>query len=320
MTMRRYFGLGLMSLALLAAGCARTDQQVPADVQQKITADSNSPDKQITVSAAGGVVTLSGDVSSNAARNAAANDAAQVNGVKTVVNDLKVEPTAADSSPAVSTPPPQPQADVSNNPPPAPPPRAAAPPSPRTSARKSRRYSPPPDNYSDRNGDNSLRTTVRHSSAHTTAANRAPSPTPVPEPQPITLPSGTQLNIRLNDQLSSEAAQVDDTFHGSISTPVMIGDPTLIPTSADVEGKVVDVKPAARLAGQSALVIELTRLLMNGKSYPISTHRCSKEGAARGQATPAKVGGGAAVGAILAGIFGGAKHPASSTPAPPAPA
>jgi hypothetical protein len=305
--MRRYFGLGLISLALFAAGCARTDQQVAADVQKKITADSNIPDKQITVSAAGGVVTLSGDVSSNAARNAAANDAAQVNGVKTVVNDLKVEPTAADSSPAVSTPPPQPQADVSNNPPPAPPPRAAARPSPRTSARKSSRYSPPPDNYSDRNGDNSLRTTVPPASADTTAANSASSATPVPEPQPITVPSGTQLNIRLNDQLSSETAQVGDTFHGSISTPVMIGDTTVIPTSADVEGKVVDVKPAARFAGQSDLVIELTRLLMNGKSYPISTDRWSKEGAARGKATAAKVGGGAAVGAILGGIFGGGK-------------
>src|SRR5215467_7287237 len=90
MNMRRYLGLGLVSLALFAAGCARTDQQVAADVQKKISADNNIPDKQVTVSSTGGVVTLSGNVTSDAARNAAANDAAQVPGVKTVVNNLQV--------------------------------------------------------------------------------------------------------------------------------------------------------------------------------------------------------------------------------------
>jgi hypothetical protein len=121
------------------------------------------------------------------------------------------------------------------------------------------------------------------------------------------VPSGTQISIRLNDPLSSETAQVGDVFHGSISTPVMIGDTTVIPTSADVEGRVVDVKSAGRFAGQSDLVIELTRLMMNGKSYPLATDHWSKNGSSRGKATAAKVGGGAAVGAILGGIFGGGK-------------
>src|SRR5215471_1319002 len=128
--MRRYLGLGLVSLALFAAGCSRTDQQVAADVQKKISADSNIPDKQVTVSSTGGVVTLSGNVTSDAARNAAANDAAQVAGVKTVVNDLKVASTAGDNS-QPSTMPPEPQAEASNNPGPAPAPRMAARPSPR---------------------------------------------------------------------------------------------------------------------------------------------------------------------------------------------
>src|SRR5207302_10141673 len=69
----------------------------------------------------------------------------------------------------------------------------------------------------------------------------------------------------------------------------------------------VEVKSAGRFAGQSDLVIELTRLHMNGKSYSIQTDRWSKQGNARGKSTAAKVGGGAAVGAILGGIFGGGK-------------
>jgi hypothetical protein len=115
------------------------------------------------------------------------------------------------------------------------------------------------------------------------------------------------LSIRLTDQLDSEKAQVGDVFHASISQPITVGDTTVIPTTADVEGRVVDVKSAGRFAGQSDLVLELTRLRMNGKSYPLATDQWSKKGSSRGKATAGKVGGGAAVGAILGGIFGGGK-------------
>jgi hypothetical protein len=69
----------------------------------------------------------------------------------------------------------------------------------------------------------------------------------------------------------------------------------------------VDVKSAGRFAGQSDLVIELTRLTMNGRIYSLTTDHWSKSGNSRGKSTAAKVGGGAVVGAILGGIFGGGK-------------
>src|SRR5215470_14806423 len=93
--MRRYLCASVVTVALLAAGCSRSDQQVALEVQNKINADSSFPDKGLVVSASNGVVTLSGNVSSEAARNAAANDAAQVTGVKTVVNNLQVVPGAS---------------------------------------------------------------------------------------------------------------------------------------------------------------------------------------------------------------------------------
>lgn len=290
--MRRYLGLTLASLVLIAAGCSRvgtpsgrTDTQIASDVQNKINTDNNLPDKQITINANNGVITLSGDVSSDAARNAAANDAAQVDGVKTVVNNLQVVPATASNQPEAQ-------------------PEAAPAPEPRRSARRSS----PSHRRSTDTGDNGLRTTVPPTSASNAPAdnyNQAPS-TP-PAPQRVTVPAGTQISIRLTDELSSEKAQVGDVFHGSISSPVAIDGRTVIPTTADVEGRVVEVKSAGRFAGQSDLVIELTRLMMNGKSYQISSDRWSKQGSGRGKATAAKVGGGAAVGAILGGIFGGGK-------------
>jgi hypothetical protein len=129
----------------------------------------------------------------------------------------------------------------------------------------------------------------------------------VPLPQKITVPSGTQLSVRLNDEVDSEKAQVGDVFHGSISAPVAIGDQTAIPTTADIEGRVVEVKSAGRFAGQSVLTLELTKLTMSGKTYSLQTSQWTKSGNGRGKSTAAKVGGGAAVGAVLGGIFGGGK-------------
>ena len=295
--MKRYLWAGMAALALLA-GCSRAgnDQQVATDVQNKINADTSFPDKGLSVSASNGVVTLTGNVSSDAARNAAANDAAQVAGVKTVINNLQVTPASAAGtmgSPAGENPP-QTGSNL------APPSAAAVKPSARlrprssSSVNDSTRYSAP-------------QSTVADTSTANAPPSAAPAPPPAPDPTPVSLPSGTQLSIRLTDQLDSEKAQVGDVFHASISQPITVGDTTVIPTTADVEGRVVDVKSAGRFAGQSDLVLELTRLRMNGKSYPLATDQWSKKGSSRGKATAGKVGGGAAVGAILGGIFGGGK-------------
>jgi hypothetical protein len=284
----------MAALALLA-GCSRNDQQVATEVQNKINSDTSFPDKGLSVSASNGVVTLTGNVSSDVARNAAANDAAQVPGVKTVINNLQVTPAATAGtmgSPAGENP-----SQTGSNL--APPSVAAVKPSARSRTRSS-------SSVNDSTRYSAPQSTVADTSTVNTPPS-APAPAPAPEPTPVNIPTGTQLSIRLTDQLDSEKAQVGDVFHASISQPITVGDTTVIPTTADVEGRVVDVKSAGRFAGQSDLVLELTRLHMNGKSYPLATDQWSKKGSSRGKATAGKVGGGAAVGAILGGIFGGGK-------------
>jgi hypothetical protein len=303
MVMKRNLSVVLIAMALLAASCSRvgsrTDAQVASDVQNKINGDGSIPDKQLNINANNGVVTLTGTVASDAARNAAANDAAQIEGVKTVVNNLEVAPASAANQTA------QPQEQASNNPPP--PVREERRPSPSTRYRSSR-------SSKSASGDNGLRTTVPagsssgNTSSYDSSQSTAPAvPTPVPPPQKVTVPSGTQISVRLNDEVDSEKAQVGDVFHGSISAPVTIGEETAIPTTADVEGRVVEVKSAGRFAGQSVLTLELTKLTMNGKTYSLQTSQWTKSGNGRGKSTAAKVGGGAAVGAVLGGIFGGGK-------------
>src|SRR5215472_14095556 len=174
MNMRKHLWLSITLLALLAAGCSRTDQQITSEVQAKINADTAFPDKQLTVTAANGVVTLSGNVSSDAARNAAANDAAQVPGVKTVINNMQV----AGSATTAGTP--EPSQSAGYNPPPM---EAAAKPSARTHTRTASSL-----RASSRN-DNSAYNSAP--AGTDTASNTAPPPAappaPVapPPPQPI---------------------------------------------------------------------------------------------------------------------------------------
>src|SRR5260370_16858594 len=96
--------LALLTLAAFTTGCSqlgmRTDAQIASDVQSKINADASLSSKAITVQSGNGIVTLSGTVANETERNVAANDAAQVSGVKTVVNNLQVGTTAAQMAPS----------------------------------------------------------------------------------------------------------------------------------------------------------------------------------------------------------------------------
>jgi hypothetical protein len=123
----------------------------------------------------------------------------------------------------------------------------------------------------------------------------------------VLIPAGTQFTVRLNDPLDSERNQIGDTFHGSLSAPIVINGETVIPSGADVVGRVADVKSAGRFAGNSVLTLELTSVSMNGRTYNIQTNQWSRAGKGEGKNTATKVGVGTAAGAVLGGIIGGGK-------------
>jgi len=81
----------------------------------------------------------------------------------------------------------------------------------------------------------------------------------------------------------------------------------VIPSGADIVGRVVDVKSAGRFAGNSVLTLELNSLSVNGRTYNIQTNQWSRQGKGEGKNTAVKAGGGAAVGAIIGGLAGGGK-------------
>ena len=296
-----------LAAALLSMGAcksrARTDAQVASDIQSKLNADQAVHNKQIAVLAANGVVTLSGSVNSDAEHSAVASDAASVNGVRTVVNNLTVQPADASEaqnepeSPAVS------QQQPSSTPSQTPVRRPATKPSaarqsgntyatgsaPLTQAEAMQQQNPP------------------EQAQNQQAAPPPPAPAPPPPPDKITIPDGTVLAVRMLDTLDSETANPGDAFRATLNSPVQVDGRMIIPADADVFGRVVDVHAAGRFKGSALLTIEITKVSFNGRSYPIHTNQWSKQTEGRGKGTAEKVGGGAVLGGLIGAIAGGGR-------------
>ncbi len=301
----RVWRAGAVVLALvlgLAVGCknqpaSRTDQQISTDVQAKINGEGALNGQNIQVSVANGVATLSGTVTDEASRALAGNDSGTVDGVKTVVNNLTVQP-----------------AQQTTAAPAAPPAQAAAPPEDRSAQGKRQRHDRDRDQARDQARDDQPAPAPEPQEQ---VAQAAPAPPPQPPPPPpappkpvvkeVTLPAGTVIPIRITETLDSKTAQANDVFHGSLAGDLGTQGVIAIPRGAPVMGRIVDAREAAHFKGASLLSLELTELNARGKQVTLVTDAFSKEGAARGKNTAEKAGGGAVVGSIIGALAGGGK-------------
>lgn len=301
----RFSLITLALLAVIALGMtlactkARSDAQIANDVQNKIYSDGAVQSRQVTVQSSNGVVTLSGYVNSDAERMAAASDAAQIEGVKTVVNNLQ----AATPSNAAA----QPQQEQAAMEPPREEPPAAQAPARRSAPREQASARPAPRRPSAYGSSRPSQPVTDYSSPAPTAAVEPSRPVTPPPPAKVTIPDGTTFSVRMIDNVDSETAQAGQEFRASLDAPIVIDDNVVVPSGADISGRVVDVKSAGRFAGKSALSVELTKLSFNGRTYGLHTNQYSREGTSRGATTAKRVGAGAAIGAIIGGIAGGGK-------------
>lgn len=263
---RTFFALSCLG-SLLIFGCSSkpTDAQLAASVQKKIAADPALQGQQIAVSANQGTVTLTGDVNGQGSRELASNDAAQVKGVKTVVNDLA---TGGSSGSAMmngqpvqsfSTMPPPPQQQQASMPAP-PPPSSSAP---------------------------------------------ASAPAPAMAPQPIVIPAGTEIRVQLAQTLSTKSSQTGDPFSGTVVSPVRVNGQTIIRSGARANGTVIEAKSQGRFKGQAVLAVRLDSVRADGRTYPVQTSRVERVEAGKGKRSLLMTGGGAGLGALIGGLAGG---------------
>jgi hyperosmotically inducible protein len=83
-------------MAALATACAQTDPGITTSVKSKLAADDTVKAYEVNVDTSQGVVTLSGEVGTMAAKERAVTIARETDGVKDVVDNLQVAPEQAD--------------------------------------------------------------------------------------------------------------------------------------------------------------------------------------------------------------------------------
>ncbi|HTT33111.1 MAG TPA: hypothetical protein VMH48_05885 [Methylomirabilota bacterium] len=132
------------------------------------------------------------------------------------------------------------------------------------------------------------------------AANAAPG-------ADVTIPAGQSVLVRMIDSVDSEKNHVGDAFHASLETDLTVGNSVVARKGTDVYGRLANAQKSGTFSGKSELQLELTRLVIDGKDYPLVSSDYSLKGKSEGASTAKKVGGIAAAGAIIGAIAGGGK-------------
>ncbi|HEY1677286.1 MAG TPA: BON domain-containing protein [Candidatus Sulfotelmatobacter sp.] len=317
---RTHLGVSFLVVALaLSVGCTKKtdDAKTTAEIQSKFSQDATLGSKQLSVEADNGVVTLSGTVDNDAQRQTAGQQAATVNGVKTVINNLQVGATPAPvdamaATAPMQTPSQQPApADAMTSTAPAPTPAPVEKPAPvesKKSSKRSRSHSAgSQDSGSGANDQMASNTPPPATTAPAPVDNTPPPPPPPPPPKKFIIDQGTQVTVRLVDPIDSEKNQTGDTFHATLNAPLTSDGEEAVPAGVEITGHLVDVKSASRFAGQSQVVLQLDSLKSGARSYSIQTDQYTKKGSSRGKNTAEKVGGGAVLGSIIGALAGGGK-------------
>jgi hypothetical protein len=147
------------------------------------------------------------------------------------------------------------------------------------------------------------------------AANQAPAgqaasqaaPQAPPPPAVIELPAGTEIRVRLDQDLGSKISQPGDSFAATVAENVDVNGKTVIPRGARAEGTVMDAKALGKFKGGAELSVKLERVHTRWGSYPVATGTVSRVEKGKGKRSAGFIGGGAGLGAIIGGLAGGGK-------------
>jgi hypothetical protein len=158
---------------------------------------------------------------------------------------------------------------------------------------------PAPDNGAPQN-------TAPPNAADNSGPQQAPPPAVAPGGD-ITLPSGQSILIRMIDSVDSSKNHVGDVFHASLENDLNVNNVLVARRGADIYGRLANAQDAGHLSGSAELQLELMKIVIDGKDFPLVSNDATMRGKGRGGDTAKKVGGGAVAGAIIGAIAGGGR-------------
>jgi hypothetical protein len=121
------------------------------------------------------------------------------------------------------------------------------------------------------------------------------------------IPAGQEIDVRLETELSSSTAKVEDRFEATTVVDLFRGDDVLIPAGSVVRGVVRTVERATRTDRKGQMTVSFDQVTVRGRTYPMrgTVTEAIESSGMKGEA--GRIGAGAGVGAIIGGILGGAK-------------
>lgn len=122
----------------------------------------------------------------------------------------------------------------------------------------------------------------------------------------MSLPTGSPVYVRLISSISSNRLVPGAPFEASLDAPLEVNGIVIAERGARVEGRISESDAAGKIAGQSRLAIQLTRIMTaDGKALDIQTNTIAMTGGTSYGIDVAKVAGIAGVGAALGAINSG---------------
>lgn len=132
----------------------------------------------------------------------------------------------------------------------------------------------------------------------------------------LPIPTGTEIKVRLENEIDTKESRDGDRFTATVLTPSRYADAT-------IEGHIAKIDKSGKLTGKTELALAFDRIrLRNGEGGRMaaqvvkvygedSAKEVDEEGnvksGSKGKTTAVRTGGGAALGAIVGGIAGGGK-------------
>lgn len=121
-----------------------------------------------------------------------------------------------------------------------------------------------------------------------------------------TVPAGTEFDVRLQTSLNSGTAKLEERFEGATVLDYAAGRTVIVPAGSTVRGFVSSVRPAGKLDRRAALTLSFDEIRIGNRSYRFRASVTRAFDGKLGDDT-ARIGAGAAVGAIIGGILAGGK-------------
>jgi hypothetical protein len=123
----------------------------------------------------------------------------------------------------------------------------------------------------------------------------------------LTIPDGTTLDVTLATAHASDTSRAEEAVRGTLASPVIIDDVTVIPAGATLVGHVTGAQGSGKVKGRAELGIRFERVAVGPVTYDISTKPLYYVAESTKKDDAVKIGVGAAAGAVIGAITGGKK-------------